>query len=157
MSKLNLHALPLCVLASGLTCGGAAAADPPPKALSTAGWQKVAARKGGCFMSVPQDWKVSPILKGAAESDDHASAVVSLADSTTTLAEVKPVIQGMYKPTKTFEDGAQRLWYAYEINGRTGWYVGVPVKGGICGAQITFKPGSEALATQIAKSVGAGS
>ena len=157
---MNTHAkwLPLWLLTWGLTWGGVAGAESPSKAPGTAGWQRVAARKGGCFMSVPASWKVSPILKGAAGPDDNsASAVVNLADVATSLTEVKPVIQGMYKPTRTFEDTAQRLWYAYEINGRVGWYVGVPVKGGICGAQITFKRGAEALATQIAHSVGAGS
>ncbi len=153
---MKRHALWL--LALGLAYGGVAGADSPSAAQSTAGWQKIAARKSGCFMSVPPGWKVNPVLKGAAApADNSASAVVSLADAASSLTEVKPVVQGMYKPTQTFEDTGQRLWYAYEINGRTGWYVGVPVKGGICAAQITFKSGGEALATQIARSVGAGS
>jgi len=129
-------------------------------AVSTAadpGWQKVSARKGGCVMYVPPDWSVDPVVKGSAESADHAiAAVVSKTDSVNTLAEVKPIMQNMYKPTKTFEDNAHRLWYQYEFNQRTGWYIGVPVKGGVCGAQISFKPGKEpAVANKIAASVAA--
>jgi hypothetical protein len=65
-------------------------------------------------------------------------------------------LQNLYKPTKTFEDSAHRLWYQYELNQRTGWYIGVPVTGGVCGAQISFKPGKEpAVANKIAASVAA--
>ncbi len=66
------------------------------------------------------------------------------------------VIEGMYKPVKTFEDSSQRLWYSYELNGKTHWYVGVPVKGGICGAQLTVgKADQDATAKTIAMSVAA--
>lgn len=133
--------------------GGARAADPP----TPAGWQKVLARKGGCAMSVPADWKIDSLIKGsAAMADDTASAVVSLADSVSTLADVKPVMQRMFKPTKTFEDSAHRLWYEYQNAGAPHWYVGVPVRGGICGAQISFKAGKEDVAKKVAASVGPG-
>ena len=139
----------LWVTLSLLACMSSAGAEP--------GWQKVLARKGGCAMSVPGDWKVDSLLKGSAGLDDQsASAVVSLADSVTTLAEVKPVMEGNFKPTKTFEDSPHRLFYQYAAGGRTVFYVGVPVKGGICGAQISFKPGKEDVANRIAASVGAG-
>jgi len=137
--------------------GGALAADTAARSPAPAGWQKVLARKGGCAMSVPADWKVDPLIKGSAGLvDNSASAVVSLADSVNTLAEVKPVMQGMFKPTKTFEDSAHRLWYEYQNAGGPHWYVGVPVKGGICGAQISFKPGKEDVAKKVAASVGPG-
>jgi len=141
------------------TSGGAIAADSAAKSRAPAetGWQKVLARKGGCAMSVPADWKVDPLIKGSAGlADNSASAVVSLADSVNTLAEVKPVMQGMFKPTKTFEDSAHRLWYEYQNAGGPHWYVGVPVKGGICGAQISFKAGKEEVARKVAASVGPG-
>lgn len=135
--------------ASVLHVAASTAADP--------GWQKVSARKGGCVMYVPPDWSIDPVVKGSTESADHTiTAVVSKTDSVNTLAEVKPIMQNMYKPTKTFEDNAHRLWYQYEFNQRTGWYIGVPVKGGVCGAQISFKPGKEpAVANKIAASVAA--
>lgn len=135
--------------ASVLHVAASTAADP--------GWQKVSARKGGCVMYVPPDWSVDPVVKGSTESADHTiTAVVSKTDSVNTLADVKPIMQNMYKPTKTFEDNAHRLWYQYEFNQRTGWYIGVPVKGGVCGAQISFKPGKEpAVANKIAASVAA--
>ena len=144
----------------GLTCGNLAAADAPakPQSAALAGWQKVVARKGGCIMYVPADWKVDSLVKGSAGLDDNSvSAVVSFTDGMSTLAEVKPVMQGMFKPTKTFEDSAQRLWYQYTNAGRTGYYVGLPVKGGICGAQISFKPGKETIADKVAASIAAGS
>jgi hypothetical protein len=135
----------------------AAAAHAKSPAASEAGWQKVLARKGGCAMSVPADWKVDPLIKGSAGlPDNSASAVVSLADSVSTLAEVKPVMEGMFKPTKTFDDSAHRLWYEYQNAGAPHWYVGVPVKGGICGAQISFKAGKEDVARKVAASVGPG-
>jgi hypothetical protein len=150
--RLDLHRTLLATLPLlGSMAATVTAADAP------AGWQKVLARKGGCAMSVPADWKVDTLLKGSAGLDDQsASAVVSLADSVSTLAEVKPVMEGNFKPTKTFEDSPQRLFYQYLVGGRTAFYVGVPVKGGICGAQISFKPGKEAIANKIAASVGAG-
>jgi hypothetical protein len=122
-----------------------------------AGWQKVLARKGGCVMYVPPDWSIDPIVKGSTESPDHTiTAVISMTNSVSTLAEVKPVMQTMYKPTKTFEDSTHRLWYQYEFNQRTGWYIGVPTQGGVCGAQISFKPGKDpAAANKIAASIAA--
>lgn len=142
------------------TYAGPAAADTAAKSQASTeqGWKKVVARKGGCVIYVPPDWTIDPVLKGSAGLDDNsASAVVSLADSISSLADVKPIIQANYKPTKTFEDSPHRLWYEYTMNARSNFYVGVPVKGGICGAQITFKPGKEAIANKIAASIGAGS
>jgi len=160
-NRLDLRrTLPAALLVSalGIIGSGASAADTRSAAAPGAtGWQKVMARKGVCVISVPSDWKVDPILKGTASANDNsASAVISRADGVSTLAEVKPVMEGNFKPTKTFEDTAQRLWYQYSIGAQTAWYVGVPVKGGICGAQITFKPGKEAIANKIAASVGGG-
>jgi hypothetical protein len=139
------------------TLGGALLLQVSASTAADPGWQKVLARKGGCVMYVPPDWSIDPVVIGSTESADHTiSAVISLSNSASTLAEVKPVMQNMYKPTKTFEDSAHRLWYQYEFNQRTGWYVGVPAKGGICGAQISFKPGKDpAVANQIAASVAA--
>ncbi len=141
------------------TIGGALLLHVTAGTAADPGWQKVSARKGGCVMYVPPDWSVDPVVKGSTESADHTiTAVVSMTDSVSTLAEVKPIMQNMYKPTKTFEDSAHRLWYQYEFNQRTGWYIGVPVKGGVCGAQISFKPGREpAVANKIAESVAAAS
>ncbi len=134
-------------------------ADTPTRSPTAAepGWQRVVARKGGCVMYVPADWKVDPVVKAAAGlADRSASAVISLADSVSTLAAVKPVMESNFKPDKTFEDSAQRLWYEYRLNARINFYVGVPVKGGVCGAQISFKPEKEAIGKKIAASVGAG-
>ena len=153
-NRLELHRTWLAVLSLvGFMGATIAVAD----ASAEAGWKKVVARKGGCAMYVPADWKVDALLKGSAGLDDQsASAVVSLADGVSSLTEVKPVMEGNFKPTKTFEDSPRRLFYQYGVGGRLSFYVGVPVKGGICGAQISFKPGKEAIANKIAASVGAG-
>jgi len=155
LSSLGVVAAVATALADAPVKPQPAAAAQPSKA--EPGWQKVTARKGGCFMSVPADWKVDPLLKGSAGLDDQsASAVVSLADSVTSLAEVKPVMEGNFKPTKTFEDSPRRLFYQYQAGSRTVFYIGVSVKGGICGAQVSFKPGKEAIANKVAATVGGG-
>ncbi len=150
-----MKALITTAVAALIVASSATPAAAPP----VAGWQKVTARKGGCAMYIPGDWKISALLKGsAASADGSASAVVDRTDAASTLAEVKPVMEGMYKPVKIFEDTAQRLWYSYELNNKIHWYVGMPVKGGICGAQITVgKPDQEAVAKKIALSVAADS
>ena len=114
--------------------------------------------KGRCQMTVPADWKADSLLKTEVTSPDKsASAVLSSPNPPFTLAEVKPVVQQSLKPTKSIEDSAQRLWYAYETSYAqgTGWYVGVPGKDGhICAAQISFKSAAqEALARNVALSI----
>jgi hypothetical protein len=72
--------------------------------------------------------------------------------------DAKGVMQQAFKPVKVLEDSANRFWYEYvppnNSNGKTrAWYVGIPLKGNVCGAQITMKDGNEALAKTIAMSV----
>lgn len=125
---------------------------------SAAGTQRILSHAGTCEMSVPANWKVGKWIKSSADSPDGTmSAVISTAKGSPALADVKPIVMGSFPPTKTFEDSAQRLWFAYGGNGHkrmVGWYVGVPGKAGVCGAQIAFStPAQAALAKQIALSV----
>lgn len=119
--------------------------------------QTIVAR-GQCQMTVPANWVVDPLIKTSASAPDKsASAVLSSSRFKASLAEAKSMVQQTLKPTHTFEDGAQRLWYQYDTASQPGssWYVGVPNKGGgICGAQISFRTAAqEALARRIALSV----
>lgn len=122
-----------------------------------AGGRHIVSHKGDCQLTVPNDWKVDTVLKGSASAPgDTASAVISSDEDYKALAEIKPIIQLSLIPVKTIEDSPQRLWYQYKTDGQgTGWYVGVPGKGVICGAQIGFKhPAMADLAKKIALSVG---
>lgn len=124
---------------------------------SAAGTQRILSHAGTCEMTVPASWKVGKWIKSSADSADGSmSAVISTARGTYAMSAVKPIIESTFKPVQTFEDSPQRLWYAYAGNlGQVGaWYVGVPGKAGVCGAQIAFKHASDAaLAKQIALSV----
>lgn len=121
--------------------------------------QIVVDRKNACQMSVPADWKIDAFIKSSASSPDKMeSAIVSSTNRGQSLNDAKGVMQQMYKPVKVLEDSAQRFWYEYvppnNQNGKTrAWYVGIPLKGNVCGAQITMKDGNEALAKTIAMSV----
>lgn len=114
--------------------------------------------KGRCQMTVPADWTADSLLKtDVSAPDGSASAVLSSPHFTATLAQVKAMVQQTLVPKKVFEDSAQRLWYQYRTKSQpgSGWYVGVPGKGGtICAAQISFKSAAQAaFARKIALSV----
>lgn len=139
------------ILMVSLTCALAS------RATWAAGEQHIHSHKGTCQVTVPSNWKQGTLLKSRASApDDEASVVVTSTEGFATLAEIKPIIQSSLIPVKTLEDSAQRLWYQYKRDDEgTGWYVGVPGKGAICGAQIGFKSAAQAdLARKIALSVG---
>jgi hypothetical protein len=127
-----------------------------PAAAPEAGWQRVPALKGHCEMYVPGDWKTDEYIKSSLHSaDNSASAVISSSQAFSSMAELKPGIERMFPPSKTFEDTAQRLWYQYTNAGAgTNWYIAVPGPGGSCTMQITYKSASsEAIAKKIALSL----
>lgn len=120
------------------------------------GEQHIHSHKGTCQVTVPSDWKQNSMLKSMASAPGKAvTVVVTSSEGFTALADVKPIIQSSLVPVKTIEDTSQRLWYQYKGDGKgIGWYVGVPGKGVICGAQISFKNAAQAdLARKIALSV----
>ena len=115
------------------------------------------ANEGTCVMSVPADWKANPMLKSdVSTADASAGAVIHTDAGVTTLAGIKPLLLQSLKPVKTFEDSSQRWWFQYRNgSGTTSWYVGVPGKHGVCGAQIGFKQAAMTdTARKIALSVG---
>lgn len=119
--------------------------------------QRIVSHAGTCAMTVPAGWKIDKWIKSSVSSaDDSISAVISTARQSHSLSEVKPILEGTLKPVQVFEDSPQRLWFAYAAgSGQAGaWYVGVPGKAGVCGAQIAFTHAAQAaLAKQIALSV----
>lgn len=140
---LSMVASLTCVLASGATWA--------------AGEQHIRSHEGHCQVTVPADWKQDAMLKSSASAPGNAaSVVITSTEGFATLADAKPIIQSSLIPVKTLEDSAHRLWYQYQGTGHgTGWYVGVPGKGVICGAQIGFQNAAQAeLARKIALSVG---
>ena len=143
-------------LSIGVTLALAGAAANAGAAAPEAGWQRVAALKGHCEMYVPGDWKADELIKSSVHSADHSmSAVVSSNQAFSATAELKPVIQRMFPPSKTFEDSAHRLWYQYTNAGSgNNWYVAVPGAGGSCTMQVTYKSAAEeAVARKIALSL----
>lgn len=115
-------------------------------------------RKGSCQMTVPADWHVSKYGQYSADSPDGSmSALISSGPAGHGLAFAKQVMEGSFPPKQVFEDSSQRLWYAYAASGSKGgigWYVGVPARTSVCGAQIGFRDASQAAtAKQIALSV----
>jgi hypothetical protein len=115
-------------------------------------------RKDACQVSVPADWKTDPVLKGSAHSPDkQGSVVISSTNAGQSLADAKKVVSSTFPPVTVLDDSANRYWYEYRPAGGRGraWYVGIPVKGNVCGAQITMKDGNEAVAKAIATSISA--
>lgn len=121
-----------------------------------AGWKVLIDRTKTCQIAAPQDWTPIMFSPSSANSPDNKASFVMHATTGQSLDEVKSVMEGMFPPTKVIEDSKIRLWYVYASSGAAGgaetnWYVGIPSKGNVCGAQITFKdPGMEPLMKQIA-------
>lgn len=135
-----LAALALCVAATASAAG-----------------QTLLSHKRTCQMTVPANWQIDHLVKSSAYSPDHSmSAVISNSAADTSLALSKQVMEGTYPPKHVFEDSSRRLVYEYQTGtGKFGLYAGVPSRhGDVCGAQISFRKGREALALQIAASIG---
>lgn len=121
--------------------------------------QTLVDRKNACQVMIPADWKADSLIKGSASSADNTESIVlSSTSAGQSLNDAKGVMQQMYKPVKVLEDSANRFWYEYvppnNTNGKTrAWYVGIALKGNVCGAQITMKDGNEAVAKTLAMSV----
>jgi len=118
--------------------------------------QTLHSRRGDCRITVPANWQVGMLIKSSAKTADGSMwAVISSSAPGTDLALSKKVMEASYPPIHVYEDTARRLFYRYDADGKAGYYVGVPGKGIVCGAQITLPKGNEALARQIAMSVAA--
>jgi hypothetical protein len=121
-----------------------------------AGWSVHSDRKQICQFATPPDWTSDALTHAVWTSPDGKSSAVISGAAGLTLQDAKGVMEGNYAPDKVFEDTAGRLWYQYNTGGSTNWYVGVAVKGGVCGATLSFKDAAgEAVQKQIANTVGA--
>lgn len=140
---------PILLMVLALSAAGAAHAAAATRTLLS--------HKLTCRITVPADWIPDPLLHSAASAPDKSiGAVISSGPPDTNLAFAKKVMQGSYPPRQVFEDTPRRLFYEYDAGGgKLGIYVGVPGNHAeVCGAQITFARKREALARQIALSVG---
>jgi hypothetical protein len=140
----------------------AVVASTMPAATTPAGWKVLVDKTKNCQISVPPDWVVSTFSPSVADSADKKANLTMHSAPAQSLDQVKTIMEGMYPPTKVIEDSKSRVWYAYKAPSvavdslQVDWYVGIPAKGNVCGAQITFKvPSMEPMMKQIAESMSA--
>ena len=127
-------------------------------ATTPAGWKVVTDRRQTCQYAVPADWSQDRLVSSSSVSPDKKSKVV-IHGTQESLADTKKDLQQTITPEKTIEDSGKRFWFTFKsVTGAEGtnWYVGVPVSGGTCAAQISFKDaGAESTMKQIVETVGA--
>jgi len=122
------------------------------------GWKVVKDLQGKCQLAVPPDWVPDSLVKSFVNSaDGKSNAVAHPSRPGQSFSEVTALAKQVMPPTKSLEDSAQRVWYAYTTNnsaqGATNWYIAVPGTP-ICTAQVTFKVAAdEAIAKKIALSL----
>jgi hypothetical protein len=124
------------------------------------GWKVLVDRTKTCQISVPSDWVVDKLSPTFANAPDAKANVIMHATPNQTMATVKSTMEGVFPPTKIIEDSPNRLWYAYKAASTAvdspgaSWYVGIPVKTSVCGAQLDFKnSSSEGMMKQIVESM----
>jgi len=146
-----------------LAVSSALAGSPFLNATTPAGWKVLGDKTQNCQISVPSDWVVSSFSPSAAESPDNKSGVrMAVTNLGHTLREFKANAEQVQAPIKIFEDSKRRLWFSYKELGapegdRTTYYfVGIPVHGNVCAAQVSFENRRlEPVAKQVAESLAA--
>lgn len=161
-TKAILFVAAVMLAGTALTASTNLIASTIPSMAAPDGWKILVDRTKTCQISVPSDWTVDKFSPSAASAPDNKSSVIMHASATQTLAGVKTTMESVYPPTKIIEDSPNRLWYAYKAASSAvdspgaSWYVGIPVKGSVCGAQLDFKIGSlEPMMKQMAESMSA--
>src|ERR1700722_2788431 len=126
------------------------------RATTPAGWKVLIDKTKNCQISVPGDWVVDTTSPSVAYSPDKkANVFMHGTNQGQSLDDAKSVMQAQYPPIKVMEDSKSRLFYSYKSpnsadDNLDNYYVGIPVKGNVCGAQVTFKIASlEPVAKQI--------
>jgi hypothetical protein len=138
-----------------------AGSAPPPPLSSSKAPQRIVTQNGECEVTIPAGWTVDRSMREASSPDfgvDVHVFTTDYASNMKSLAELKALNIGAYKPVKTFEDTPQRLWYQYapHFQNNNGWYVAVLGKTGTCNLEISFKNSvipDENMARQIALSL----
>jgi hypothetical protein len=132
----------------------------PSSSVVPAGPQHVVTKNGACEVIVPAEWTVDPAMREARSPDNNVDVHVFTTDYASnmkSLADLKPLVAGAYKPVKVFEDTPKRLWYRYAPHPTgDGWYVATPAKTGTCNLEIAFRNSvipDQAVAKQIALSL----
>jgi hypothetical protein len=124
------------LLVGGILIGAAAAQTVP------AGWKIVTDRKGLCQIAVPADWMADKIMPSNVSSPDKkASVIVHGIAAPATYEQTVATAKTMFKPMKTFEESANRVWWSSTMRpGKTGesWYVAIG-GGQVCDAQVEFQ------------------
>lgn len=131
-----------------------------PSSAALTGPQHVVTRNGECDVTVPAGWTVDPSMREAWSAGSAVDVHVFTTDyaaNMKSLADLKPLVSGAYKPVKVFEDTPKRLWYQYAPHPTgNGWYVATLAKTGTCNLEIAFRNSvipDQNLAKQIALSL----
>jgi hypothetical protein len=140
-----------------LTASKMLASTTPP------GWKLLIDKTKNCQISVPSDWVVSTFSPSVADSPDNKSDVrMEVTNLGHTLREFKVTAEQIYAPIKIFEDSKRHLWFSYkeanppEDSRIMYYFVGIPVDGNVCVAQIHFDNRRvEPVAKQITESLAA--
>jgi hypothetical protein len=116
----------------------------PAAAVIPGGPQRIVTHNGECEVTVPGGWTVDQSMRQASSPDYGVDVHVFTTDYTSnmkSLADLKALNVGAYKPVKSFEDTPERLWYQYapHYQNDNGWYVAVLGKTGTCNLEISFK------------------
>ena len=132
----------------------------PHSAVAPPGPQHVVTRNDACEVVVPAGWTVDPSMREARSPDNGVDVHVFTTDYASnmkSLADLKPLVAGAYKPVKVFEDTSKRFWYQYAPHPTgDGWYVATPAKTGTCNLEIAFRNSvipDQNVARQIALSL----
>lgn len=119
----------------------------PPSAMNviaTTRGGRVVSGNGECEVTVPAGWTTDLSMRQAASPDYGVEVHIvtrPYASNMQNLAELKALNAAAYKPVKTFEDTAKRVWiqYAPHSENNNGWYVALLGKTGTCELDIGFK------------------
>ena len=125
-------------------------------AQTPAGWQTMKDKKQLCQISVPAGWTADKIMVSSLSAPDKtASLIFSSKPESASFADITKMAKDMFKPAKSFEDTANKTWFAEtaKIPGQTAWYLALNTKP-VCEVEIKFKDAAfEATAKQIVSSL----
>ena len=116
-------------------------------------WRPLRDAKAHCQLLVPPDWTGGASV--ALAPGHRAAAAVRALSRETRFDQAVLAAKGVMKPLRRFEDGPDRVWYAYDagVPGTVFWYVAVAGEP-VCVAQLEFgDPQLEETARLVAGSL----
>jgi hypothetical protein len=117
--------------------------------------QQLNDRAGVCSVSIPSNWKVTPL--GTAQSADKKDAVIltSPRHGLTSLAQVHEIAPKVYKDDKVVKDSSSEFEMQGKAqNGKPNFYRAIPAGADkVCIVEVIYEDGSLDNARKIAESV----